>query len=99
MRKLELKLAHYDDGKGKYQSHEVSFGEYCEYTKKIVSPELSFSGYGETYDEALDDFKRQLCDIRDEISNFIELLDKNQLQPVKIDCVNKVVGEIEEGDK
>lgn len=98
MRKLKLKLAHYNDGKEKRQSHEVSFGEYCEYTKKISSPELSFSGYGETYDEALEDFKRQLRDVRDDLSDFIELLDKNQLQPVKIDCVNKVVGEIREGD-
>ena len=36
--------------------------------------------------------------MRDDLSDFIELLDKNQLQPVKIDCVNKVVGEIKEGD-
>lgn len=52
MEENTLKLFHYDDGKGKYQSHEVFIGEYDSCYCTLI-------GYGETKKEAIIDFKNK----------------------------------------
>lgn len=58
-----IKLVHHDDGKNKWQSHEIYLKE-----ENFYSPEYDlFShnlfdvrGYGETKEEALKDFERKI---------------------------------------
>ena len=60
-----LKLAHYNDGKEKWQSHEIEVIEFPAppyYNPDHDVTSLNFfdlTGYGSTKEEALDDFKRK----------------------------------------
>lgn len=57
-------LAHYDDGKQKYQSHEIFLKEDGNFFSKehdLSSHDITdVRGYGETKEEALQDLKTQL---------------------------------------
>lgn len=59
-----MKIVHYDDGKGKFQSHEIYLKEDPEFYNKdpeVFSHDLSdLRGYGETKEEALKEFGRKL---------------------------------------
>ena len=58
-----VKLAHYDDGKGKWRSHEIYLKEDDFYNDEFdlfsISP-FDVSGYGATKEEALKDFMRKM---------------------------------------
>lgn len=58
-----VKLAHYDDGKGKWRSHEIYLKEdnfyIDEFDLSSISP-FDVSGYGATKEEALKDFMRKM---------------------------------------
>lgn len=59
-----MKIAHYDDGKQKYQSYEVFLKEdehfYCKEFDLFTHNIADIRGYGETKEEALQDFKNKL---------------------------------------
>ena len=58
-----INIAHYDDGKQKWQSHEVYLKEKDFYnTEYDINSHDIFTviGYGETKEEALKDFKRKI---------------------------------------
>lgn len=58
-----IKLVHYNDGKEKWQSHEIYLKEEDFYNKEFdlfsISP-FDVSGYGATKEEALKDFMRKM---------------------------------------
>ena len=58
-----VKLVHYNDGKEKYDSHEIYLKEdnFCidEFDLFSISP-FDVSGYGATKEEALKDFMRKM---------------------------------------
>ena len=60
----EIKLAHHDDGKQKYQSHEISIfdkcDDYCDETGTFGIHDLAaIIGYGESEEQAREDFKNK----------------------------------------
>lgn len=72
-----IKLKHYDDGKGKWQSHEISIAEdqFANFDLGIYSHDFSdIIGFGETKEEALDDFIRKFEYLLDEWKVFASLL-------------------------
>ena len=59
-----MRLAHYDDGKQKIESHEIFLKEdnnfYCKEFMLFRHDITDVRGYGETKEEALQDFKNKL---------------------------------------
>ena len=59
-----MEIVHYDDGKGKFQSHEIYLKEDPGFYNKdpeVFSHDLSdLRGYGETKEEALQSFGKKL---------------------------------------
>lgn len=76
-----MKLTHNDDGKGKWQSHTVSadFGDYDIYT---------IEGYGETREEALEEFIIKFDIMLNKLSEFRKTL-KNIPEMIEVDCSGK----------
>lgn len=57
-----INLTHHDDGKGKFQSHEVSISESDFYNPEhdvFSHNPFDITGYGSTKEEAIEDFKRK----------------------------------------
>ena len=75
-----LKLAHYNDGKEKWQSHEIEVIEFPAppyYNPDHDVTSLNFfdlTGYGSTKEEALDDFKRKFSYILEQWKAFDRML-------------------------
>ena len=70
-------LVHHDDGKQKYQSHEVYCKEESFYSagKDLFSRNpFEITGYGSTKDEALQDFIRKMDWVVNEWEAFRKLL-------------------------
>lgn len=84
-----LELTHHDDGKGKWQSHTVSM---IDNDGKYLS-DFNFSaliGIGETYDEALKDFKIRFSEYKDRLDTFEKLLFQTDiLIPIQVDCFGR----------
>lgn len=86
-------LAHYNDGKEKYQSHEIYFKEdphFYHQETGLFSHNLSdIRGYGETKEEALDDFKKKFDYIMYEmkaIENLLHGSDVYTNSMIEVDC-------------
>ena len=92
-----IKLGYHNDGKEKYQSHEIVMMEDDFYNHKFeVYSHNPFDvcGYGETKEEALDDFIRKFKYIMDELRAFETLLlDTNVIidNIVDVDCFGKEI--------
>lgn len=68
-----IELTHYDDGKKNFQSHEISIKEKCFYNAEydVTSHNIfSLIGYGETKEEALEDYKKKFGYVMDELRAF-----------------------------
>lgn len=89
-------ITHHDDGKEKYQSHEVSMRDEIDYG--LYSIDFDITGYGATKEEAYDEFRKKLHEKFDMLSAFVDAIDagKPLLQMVEVDCLCKP---IEEGDR
>ena len=72
-------LVHHNDGKGKWQSHEVSHTFF----------ENVPTGYGETYEEAYEEFKKHLGEYIQKAQSIYENLDNEVAQ--EIDCLGKAI--------
>ena len=75
-----IELIHYDDSKEKSQSHEVAIIEYDFYNayENVWSHNpFDLCGYGETKEEAIEDFKKKFRYIMRELNTFeMMLLDR-----------------------
>lgn len=72
-------LQHYNDGKEKYQSHEVYDDEL---------PDL-MRGYGETYEEARQEFKKNLAEYTQNIKAMYDNFDNQEA--VEVNCIGKPI--------
>ena len=61
-----IKVIHLDDGKGKWQSYEI----YLDNEKGYLSSDIfDITGYGESKEKALEEFKRYLEQFTESINN------------------------------
>lgn len=91
-----INLTHYDDGKGKCQSHEVSISETDFYNSEyeIFSRDpFDITGYGYTKEEAMEDFKRKFEYVLAEWNAFGKMLFSPavQLNVMEVDCLKKQI--------
>jgi hypothetical protein len=96
---MTIKLAHHDDGKKKWQSHEIRlFGEYdIKYDPEVdlfSNNVFDVTGYGKTQEEALKDFTKKMTYL---LNGFYKELEKaiaeNKLTDniVEVDCFGKEI--------
>lgn len=74
---IMIRLNHCDDGKGKFQSHEIYLDETSFYNAEYdvwTHDIFDLIGYGETKEEALDDFKKKFRYVMDEWRAFEKML-------------------------
>ena len=91
-----INLTHYDDGKEKLQSHEISISETDFYNSEydIFSHNpFAIIGYGSTKEEAMEDFKRKFEYVLAEWNAFGKLLfcPAVQLNTIEVDCLGKPI--------
>lgn len=92
-----IEMTHYDDGKEKYQSHEVSIREHDFYNAEAnVWSHNPFDtyGYGATKEEAIEDFKNKFRYVMRELKAFeMMLLDTDVIANsiVEVDCIGKEI--------
>ena len=91
-----INLTHHDDGKEKFQSHEVSISESDFYNSEhdvfSYNP-FDITGYGSTKEEAIEDFKRKFEYVLAEWNAFGKLLSNPavQLNITEVDCFGKTI--------
>ena len=87
-----IELMHYDDGKEKSQSHEVAIIEYDFYNayENVWSHNpFDICGYGETKEEAIEDFKKKFRYIMRELKAFEMMLLQTDMitdNIIEVDC-------------
>ena len=90
-----IKLAHYDDGKHKWQSHEVFLKDNGINYNGLYSHDIfEARGYGETKEEALNDLKNKLNFLFDELKILeAKLFETNELENniIEVDCFDKEI--------
>ena len=73
-----LSLAHCNDGKEKWQSHEICIcedGDFYNSDVGVFSHDFyDITGYGETKEEAIEDFKRKFQYVMNEWKSFEKML-------------------------
>lgn len=81
-----MKLAIHDDGKGKSESWEVSLKvELDDYDTPTMNL-LSITGYGQTKQEAIDEFKKDFKASVEHALKLVESLDANNFEEIMVDC-------------
>lgn len=92
-----MNLSHHNDGKQKFNSHEVGLidkdfhnAEYGIFSHNF----MDLAGYGETKEEALEDFKRKFQYLLDEWNAFGKMLFESDVlenKIVEVDCFGKPI--------
>lgn len=92
-----IKLGYHNDGKEKWQSHEIVMLEddfYNSYFGVHSHNPFDICGYGATKEEALNDFMRKFKYVMDELDAFKTMLyDSNVIidNIVNVDCFGKEI--------
>lgn len=94
-----IQLTHYNDGKEKYQSHEVRLKVPHGINSKKINAYIEYdfseiTGYGETKEEAIDDFINKFNYILDEWNAFAKMLNETNVitdTMLEVDCVGHEV--------
>jgi len=77
------KLLHHNDGKGKWQSHEI-------YSKDLENHfDVFLQGYGSTKEEAFEEFVKKLDEYIEKLNEFRANLNVNNT--VEVDCFGNEV--------
>lgn len=94
----EIRLAHYNDGKQKCYSHEISIfdkcDDYCDETGTYGVHDLAaIIGYGESEEQARDDFRNKFNSAFEQLKEFHRKLnDSNEsIEEVEVDCTGSIV--------
>lgn len=94
----EIRLAHYNDGKQKCYSHEISIfdkcDDYCDETGTFGIHDLSaIIGYGESEEQAREDFRDRFNSAFEQLKEFHRKLnDSNEsIEEVEVDCTGSIV--------
>lgn len=86
-------LAHYDDGKEKFQSHEISIHTMGLDNLYGVDADL-FGGYGNTKEEAIEDFKSHFNEWMKSLIEFQQRInsdDPDAVKTVETDCLGHIL--------
>lgn len=75
-------LVYHNDGKEKWQSHEV----YLKYPFLYEGFEFSQRGYGATKEEAYDDFLKKFREAETQLEALSKLLNADALDMIEVDC-------------
>lgn len=97
-----MNLTHNDDGRQGWQSHEVGIAEkdFHNHEYDIFSHNfMDLAGYGETKNEALEDFKRKFQYLLDEWNAFAKLLLDSDVAENEMIDVDGFGVPIEKGEK
>ena len=91
-----INLTHHDDGKGKFQSHEISISESDFYNSEhdvFSHNPFDITGYGSTKEEAIEDFKIKFEYVLAEWNAFGKILfcPAVQLNTLEIDCLGNSI--------
>lgn len=91
-----INLTHHDDGKGKFQSHEVSISESDFYNPEhdvFSHNPFDITGYGSTKEEAIEDFKIKFEYVLAEWNTFEKILfcPAIQINIVEVDCLGNPI--------
>lgn len=94
----EIRLAHYNDGKQKCYSHEISIfdkcDDYCDETGTFGIHDLAaIIGYGESEEQAREDFRDRFNSAFEQLKEFHRKLnDSNEsIEEVEVDCTGSIV--------
>lgn len=94
----EIRLAHYNDGKQKCYSHEISIfdkcDDYCDETGTYGVHDLAaIIGYGESEEQARDDFRNKFNSAFEQLKEFHRKLnDSNEsIEEVEVDYTGNLV--------
>lgn len=86
-------VAHFNDGKDKYQLHEVYIGHGDEDNPKVHclddDIEMPLVGYGATRDEAFHDMKKKFDRYYRRLEALKITLDRESFQYVEVDCLGQ----------
>lgn len=87
-----IEMVHYDDGKGKWQSHEIRIRDARQFTWPDVDP-FNIIGYGETKEEALRDFAEKFVQCLDVFLAYKTLLLEagNEINMTEVDCCGNAI--------
>jgi hypothetical protein len=95
-----MHLTHYDDGKDKFQSHEICLREDDNFNLKVNNDYLcshdlqDICGYGATKEQALEDFKYKFSAMMEEYKAIeVLLFETNQYTDsiIEVDCCGKEI--------
>ena len=92
-----IRLTHYDDRKEKSQSHEISLDETPFYNAEHdvwTHDTFELIGYGETKEEALEDFKKKFAYVMDEWRAFEKMLLETDIlgdSIIEVDCTGNEI--------
>lgn len=94
-----IQLTHYDDGKCKYQSHEVNLKVPHGVNNKRLNAYIEYdfseiTGYGETKEEALNDFADKFNYMLNEWQAFANILNETNVivdNMLEVDCTGREV--------
>lgn len=91
-----IKLAHYDDGKKKCESHEVYLKDTDFYHEVGVYNHNIFDaiGYGETKEEALENLKKKLDFLFEELRALEKMIFETDVltdNMIEVDCSGKEI--------
>lgn len=94
----EIRLAHYNDGKQKCYSHEISIfdkcDDYCDETGTYGVHDLAaIVGYGDSEEQAREDFRDKFNSAFEQLKEFHRKLnDSNEsIEEVEVDCTGNLV--------
>ena len=89
-----IELGHYNDGKNKLQSHEIIMLEDYLYHADVnmfgCNP-FDITGYGQTKEEALADFKKKFEYAMNELNAFSKMLFEEDVITVDVDCTGRKI--------
>ena len=93
-----IEMVYHNDGKEKFQSHEISIRENGFFDAKVEGVwshnPFNVTGYGATKEEAIEDFKNKFIYIVEELKAFeTMLLDTDIIIDgiIEVDCVGKPI--------
>lgn len=92
-----IKMLYHDDGKEKFQSHEIYIKEDDFYNAEIdvwSRNPFNVTGYGATKEEAIEDFKNKFSYVMKELQAFeAMLLDTDVITDniIAVDCMGKPI--------
>ncbi len=94
----EIRLAHYNDGKQKCYSHEISIfdkcDDYCDETGTYGVHDLAaIIGYGDSEEQAREDFRDKFNSAFEQLKEFHRKLNNSNesIEEVEVDCTGNLV--------